>query len=111
MNDAQSALDDATVAITTDPTYIKGYYRKAMAQSSLSNFRGAREALMEGLTLKPDDKELKAQLVKVESDLSKPVVAKASTVFNTTSKTTTSERCLFYVMILTYVMCSLEGIN
>lgn len=91
MNNAQSALEDASIAISTDASYIKGYYRKAMAQSSLSNFRGAREALMEGLALKPDDKELKAQLVKVESDLSKPVVAKASTVFNTSSKTSTSK--------------------
>lgn len=61
------ALDDAAAAIEKDPSYIKGYYRKATALSGLSDFSGAKQALQAGLTVKPEDKELTAQLAKVSS--------------------------------------------
>lgn len=63
------ALDDAVEAIKLDSSYVKGYYRKASALKSLSNFAGAKEELLKGLALKPDDKEMKEQLEKLEKDI------------------------------------------
>lgn len=69
MNRAAGAIKDAEEAIKLDANYIKGYYRKAMGHSQISQWKEAKQALQAGLTLKPDDKELSAQLIKVEDKL------------------------------------------
>lgn len=95
MSNAPSALEDANVAVTTDASYIKGYYRQAMAHTALSNYRSAKESLEIGLKLKPDDKELRTQLEKVEANLRMAASSPTSTKSNknsngTTTNTTTS---------------------
>ena len=59
------AAEDASAAIARDPQYLKAYYRKGVALLALSDSAGAREAFMQGLAIKPDDKELLEQLSKV----------------------------------------------
>lgn len=91
MSNASSALEDANVAVSTDSTYIKGYYRQAMAHTALSNHRSAKESLVSGLKLKPDDKELKTQLDKVEAALRTAAPSPStSTKSNTSVKTASS---------------------
>lgn len=65
MNVPGKALDDANSAVELDRSYIKGYYRKAMSLISLNRLPLAKEALLEGLKMKPNDKELSTQLQKV----------------------------------------------
>jgi len=79
MNRSLGAVKDAEEAIKLDPSYIKAYYRKAMGHFQTNQYKEAREALQRGLTLKPDDKELLAQLVKVEDKLRSESEKKAST--------------------------------
>lgn len=66
MSKGAEALVDADEAVRLDPAYIKGYYRLAMAHSLLHQFAQAKQALERGLARKPEDKELSAQLVKVQ---------------------------------------------
>eukprot|EP01038_Epipyxis_sp_PR26KG_P006624 gene6624-9093_t len=71
MNQPDKALSDANKSIEMDPNYIKAYYRKAMALVATKNFVEAKDALIAGLNLKPDDKELKTQLTIVETEISR----------------------------------------
>jgi tetratricopeptide (TPR) repeat protein len=70
MNQPTLALEDAETSIRLDASYVKAYYRKAMAAMALNQYVLAQSALTTGLTLKPDDKELNAQLQKVNEKLS-----------------------------------------
>jgi tetratricopeptide (TPR) repeat protein len=63
MGNKDHALQDAEEAIAVDPTYPKGHYRKASALIALENYAVAEETLLDGLSLKPDDKDFKALLV------------------------------------------------
>lgn len=86
MNKAQDAVSDAEAAVSRDPSYVKGYYRLAMAKCQLGQYVEAREGLVRGLTLKPDDKELQTQLAKVDAKLSStpaPSVAAVPRAANT----------------------------
>jgi hypothetical protein len=65
MKKVEEALQDANIAAQRDPTYVKGYFRKASALTELSRFGEAKVALEQGLAIKPDDKELRDQLVKI----------------------------------------------
>lgn len=65
MKKVEEALQDANIAAQRDPTYVKGYFRKASALIELSRFGEAKVALEQGLAIKPDDKELRDQLVKI----------------------------------------------
>lgn len=66
MGIVEPALTDAEEAISTDSSYIKGYYRKAMVLVAKKNYNGAKDALSQGLLMKPDDKDFLTQLKKVE---------------------------------------------
>lgn len=77
MGQAKEALQDAETALSLDRSYVKGYYRKAMALLSLKENAAARESLEQGLKLAPDDKELQQQLSKIQTEAPKP--AKDST--------------------------------
>ena len=68
MGHAKEALLDADAALSLDSTYVKGYYRKAMALLSLKENAAARESLEQGLMLAPDDKELQQQLSKIQTE-------------------------------------------
>jgi tetratricopeptide (TPR) repeat protein len=78
MSKAADALIDADEAVKLDPSYLKGYYRQAMAAAALSDYALAKKALTTGLALKPDDKELQAQLLKVEQKLQSPTESSTS---------------------------------
>ena len=69
MSNFLSADEDATIAISTDPSYLKAYYRKTVALAGKGDLNGAHQAVLQGLALKPDDKELVAQLRKLETQL------------------------------------------
>ena len=78
MGSAKEALQDAETALSLDSSYVKGYYRKAMALLSLKDNAAARETLEQGLKLAPDDKELQQQLLKIQTDAPKPATSSAS---------------------------------
>ena len=66
MNKSEDALAAASEAISIDSTYVKAYFRRAMASMALCDYSGAARALEDGLALAPDDKELLTQRAKVE---------------------------------------------
>lgn len=94
MSKASDALVDADEAVKLDSSYLKGYYRQAMAASALNDFTLAKKALNAGLALKPDDKDLLAQLTKTEQRIemaaSAPPPAPKSTVPAATNRVTVS---------------------
>jgi len=92
MNKVDDALVDANEAVRLDSTYVKAYYRKAMAASAQNNFVLAREALQAGLAVKPDEKELLSQLQKVEEKLASGTMSSSTAVpaATKTVKTTSS---------------------
>lgn len=117
----QDALESAEDAITNDASYIKGYFRKGMAFSSLKKYNDAMEAFTQGqksnllfnyhyfynnsiilfinigLLFKPDDKDLLMQLNKVKNELeNKPMEEEKSLtkVVKTTTERTTPSRKL-----------------
>lgn len=79
MKNKQLALDDADKAIECDPTYAKGYYRKAMAELEFNNLPAAYDALQENLKLAPNDKAVQAQIAKVTSLRDKAAASGAPT--------------------------------
>lgn len=63
------ALEDADKCIELDDTWPKGYYRKALALKALNRYGPAREALIQGRALQPDNADFEAlheQLSKVK---------------------------------------------
>lgn len=88
MNKGADALEAANLAIATDGTYVKAYYRKAMASIQLCNYSDAASALESGLVLAPDDKELLQQRSKVEELIRSGPIAKPSA--SSAAKATTS---------------------
>ena len=69
MGDSASALSDAEKAESLDSSYVKVYYRKAAALKALNRFSEAKAAILKGLQLKADDKDMKALLVKIDADI------------------------------------------
>jgi len=93
MNNAELALADANAAEALDPSYVKTYYRKAAACKALKDFDGAKDALLKGISLKPDDKEWMVQLAKLgkEQASSAPSSVKpARTTISTSSGSSSS---------------------
>jgi tetratricopeptide (TPR) repeat protein len=69
MKKYKEALDDATTATELDSQYAKAFYRKAVAHIALDQYREAHSTLDKGLKLAPSDKDLKAQMNKVEKEM------------------------------------------
>lgn len=91
MGNGSSALSDAEEAEKLDATYVKVYYRKAAALKALNRFGDAKTAVLKGLELKSDDKDMRALLAKLESDIaSHGAVKVAPTVPAARSTVTTS---------------------
>lgn len=97
MNDFEKASSDASDSISLDPTYVKAYYRKAIALIGLTDVESAKEYLQKGLERKPDDKELANQLKKLQNDnaavpnqtlQAKKEVPKAATTVKTSAGST-----------------------
>lgn len=51
-----SALEDGILAVKSDPTYLKGYYRRAAAQMSLGKFKKALSDFEFVAKRRPNDK-------------------------------------------------------
>ncbi|CAG8474608.1 974_t:CDS:10 [Diversispora eburnea] len=60
------AITDAEKAIEIDPTYIKGYYRRAAANMALCKFKEARRDFRIVVKKAPDDQDAKAKLMECE---------------------------------------------
>lgn len=97
INKSVEALEDANESVKLDSTYVKAYYRQAMALSHTNNYSKAQQALRAGLALKPDDKEMSTQLLKIEEKLKSQSAAnvpkatnKVSVSHSNTSSTTPS---------------------
>ncbi|KAL3805332.1 hypothetical protein HJC23_009039 [Cyclotella cryptica] len=60
--DWASAAADAKECIKVNPTFIKGYYRLASAQSELQEFDAALATIKQGLAIEPDNTQLQKQL-------------------------------------------------
>ncbi|QDZ23878.1 ankyrin repeat domain-containing protein [Chloropicon primus] len=54
----QAALEDAVVARTLKPDYMKAYYREGMAQQELGNWEEAAQAYFEGCRIENENTEL-----------------------------------------------------
>ena len=65
MNKPEDALKDAESAIKTDPTWAKGFVRKALALQRLNRFDQSLEALKQALVLEPGSKYVQKTIKKV----------------------------------------------
>lgn len=72
MNKFEEAATDAAKSIELDPEYVKGHYRHGMALVKLLRWEEARDAFQKGCDMKPDDKEMRAQLDKVLFSIANP---------------------------------------
>ena len=90
MSKATDALDHANQSISNDPQYVKAYYRKAMAYIASKQYHQARDALLEGLNVKPDDKEIRQQLDKVQLEIVKSGTNDQSSSTDNSANSTTS---------------------
>jgi serine/threonine-protein phosphatase 5 len=62
MEEYGEAIADATQAISEDPKYAKGYYRRGAAYLSLSKFREALQDFREVTRQNPKSKDAKNKL-------------------------------------------------
>jgi tetratricopeptide (TPR) repeat protein len=99
MKQYSNALADAENAISNDPSYLKGYYRKAMTLIEMKNYAQAKEILLQGLAISPTEKDFITQAKRVDELLAqapapssiKPLTtASSSTTTTYTSTSTTS---------------------
>lgn len=91
LNKLQPALESATKAVSIDPSYSKGLYRKGQAHMGLSQFAQAAEAFRAGASLEPESK-LWAPLIQkaVKAAEDGPVAAPKRTTTSTPASTTHS---------------------
>lgn len=59
INEHQKALDDATECVRINPTYVKGYLRKARAERELLLNDQALETMTKAIELDPDSEQTK----------------------------------------------------
>lgn len=71
------AQADATAAIESDPTYAKGYYRRASAYYALNKFKLARKDFKQVCKLKPKDRDARAKLAECEKAVREAAFADA----------------------------------
>jgi predicted O-linked N-acetylglucosamine transferase (SPINDLY family) len=79
--DWASAASDAKECIKVNPTFIKGYYRLATAQSEQQEFNAALATIKQGLAIEPDNAQLQTQLRLIKANQS------------TTKRTETQAKC------------------
>lgn len=71
------ALQDADKAIESDPTYAKGYYRRASANFALNHFKTARKDFRAVCKLKPKDRDARNKLAACEKAVREELFSKA----------------------------------
>ncbi|CAB9502955.1 protein phosphatase PP1 [Seminavis robusta] len=71
------AQSDATAAIESDPTYAKGFYRRASAHYALNKFKLARKDFKQVCKLKPKDRDARAKLAECEKAVREAAFADA----------------------------------
>ncbi|XP_022203381.2 serine/threonine-protein phosphatase 5 [Nilaparvata lugens] len=74
------ALADASKAIELDKSYVKGYYRKAMAYMSLGKFKQALKTFEAVIKARPNDKDAKAKYTECNKICNKLAFEKAIAV-------------------------------
>ncbi|CAG8527579.1 2888_t:CDS:10 [Paraglomus occultum] len=74
------AVADADKAVTIDPSYVKGYYRRAAANMALAKFKDALRDFRIVVKSAPGDKDAKAKLVECEKIVRKADFERAITV-------------------------------
>jgi len=70
-NKCTEALADAEEAIKIDPSWVKGYYRRGMAQIELKLWREAAETFTAAVEKQPKNPELQSRLNQVRSKMQK----------------------------------------
>jgi len=98
MNKTDEAIVDADAAVALDADYLKAYYRQAtahMKKNTAASLIKAEEALRAGLAKKEDDKELVAQMNKLQqpkqpAPAAAAVASSSSSSSSSSSKTTTT---------------------
>ena len=71
------AIIDATAAINYDPSYAKGYYRRASAYFALNKYKQARKDFRKVCQLKPKDRDARAKLAGCEKAVREEAFSKA----------------------------------
>jgi serine/threonine-protein phosphatase 5 len=71
------AIVDADIAISEDPNYAKGYYRRASAHFALNKFKAARRDFRQVAKLHPQDRDARARLQMCEKAIREDAFAKA----------------------------------
>eukprot|EP00977_Amphora_coffeiformis_P013573 scaffold3586_cov164-Amphora_coffeaeformis.AAC.24 len=71
------ALQDADKAIKSDPSYAKGYYRRASANFALCHYKLARKDFRQVVKLKPKDRDARAKLNECEKAVREEAFSKA----------------------------------
>eukprot|EP00211_Chloroparvula_japonica_P014633 CAMPEP_0119133070 /NCGR_PEP_ID=MMETSP1310-20130426/12927_1 /TAXON_ID=464262 /ORGANISM="Genus nov. species nov., Strain RCC2339" /LENGTH=258 /DNA_ID=CAMNT_0007123745 /DNA_START=80 /DNA_END=856 /DNA_ORIENTATION=- len=70
LNKFEESVDDARQCVRIAPKWIKGYYRTALSMKELLLFEEAEEILLKGLTVEPNNRDLKDLLTNVRRELS-----------------------------------------
>lgn len=71
------AVQDADQAIESDPSYAKGYYRRASANFALHHFKLARKDFRTVCKLTPKSRDARDKLKEVEKEIKEEAFAKA----------------------------------
>jgi len=71
------AILDADAAIVHDPSYAKGFYRRASANFALNKFKAARKDFRAVVKLKPKDRDARARFQECEKAVREEAFAKA----------------------------------
>ncbi|CAG8751639.1 14420_t:CDS:2, partial [Dentiscutata heterogama] len=71
------AVEDAERAVKADPTYVKGYYRRAAANMALCRFKDALQDFRIVAKKNPSDKDVKTKLAECKKIVNKIEFEKA----------------------------------
>jgi len=71
------AIVDANAAILADPSYAKGFYRRASANFALNKFKSARKDFRQVCKLKPKDRDARAKLAECDKAVKEELFAAA----------------------------------
>ena len=77
------AMDDASAAISADPSYPKGYYRRGTAAFALNKTKDARKDFRMVCKLVPNDKDARSRLAECEKIVKEAAFAAAITSMET----------------------------
>ena len=100
MGNFYEADKDAQLSIDLNSSYTKAYFRKTAALIGLNKYTDAKSTVLLGLEQMPNDKDLQAQLTKIDNELKKiqattnnsntPPTTATTTTASTTTATTSS---------------------